>query len=431
MLDIKLIRQNPQKVKEGCIKKQVLIDTDLILKIDQEKRKYQKRIEELRGEQRKLSFKEQIPFKQLKGIKNEIKSLEPKLKEKETELRKLLLSIPNLPLDNVPIGKDERDNVVLRKEGEIPNFDFEVKDHLEIGERLDLTDVKRAAKVAGARFAYLKRRAVLLEFALVNLSFDMLLKEGFIPLNPPVMIKREIMEGMGYISTKKDLAERYFLEKDKLFLVGTAEQSIGPMHKDEVFEEKELPRRYLAFSTCFREEAGSYGKDTRGILRVHQFDKLEMFSFCSPGQSDREHDFFLNLEEKLMRKLKLSYRVMKICSGDMAFPTAKQYDIETWFPSQKKYRETQSTSNCTDFQARRLNIRYKCQMSLHQSKLGTGQADVKSQKLEFVHMVNGTAFAVGRTLIAILENYQQKDGSVKVPKVLQKYTKFSKITNRF
>ena len=227
---------------------------------------------------------------------------------------------------------------------------------------------------------------------------------GFVPILPPVMIKAEMMEKMGYLA-KEEEKERYFTEGDNLCLIGTAEQSMGPMHTNEVFKEQELPKRYLGFSTCFRREAGSYGKDTRGILRVHQFDKIEMFSFCKPKDSEREHQFFLRLEEELMKKLVLPYQVIQICTGDMAFPTANQYDIETWIPSQKRYRETHSTSNCTDFQARRLNIRYKDE----------------DNKLNFVHMVNGTAVAIGRILIGIFENYQQKDGSIRIPKVLQKY----------
>jgi seryl-tRNA synthetase len=228
---------------------------------------------------------------------------------------------------------------------------------------------------------------------------------------PPVLIIPEMMKKMGYIDTEEDKKERYFLEKDNLYLVGTAEQSIGPMHSGEVFKQKDLPRRYVGFSSCFREEAGSYGRDTRGILRVHQFDKIEMFSFTKPEDSVKEHKFFLSLEEKLMQKLKIPYQVVQIVSGDLGIPVASKYDIEAWMPGQDKYRETHSTSNCTDFQARRLNIRYK-------DKFG---------KFNFVHTINGTAFAIGRTIIAILENYQRRDGKVEIPKVLQKYLGFKKI----
>ncbi|MFH1253795.1 MAG: serine--tRNA ligase, partial [Candidatus Uhrbacteria bacterium] len=291
-----------------------------------------------------------------------------------------------------------------------PKFDFEPKDYMTIAEKLDLIDVKRAAKVSGTRFGYLKGEVALLEFALINLALDVLSKEHFIPVIPPVMIKTEMMEAMGYLDTAADRAERYFLDKDNLILVGTSEQSIGPMYQGEILEEKDLPRRYVAFSSCFREEAGAYGKDTKGILRVHQFDKVEMFSICQPEKSKEEHQFLLKMEEKLMQSLKLPYQVVQLCTGDLARPSASTIDIETWMPGQGEYRETHSTSNCTDFQARRLNIRYR-----------------SKQGVEFVHTLNGTAFAIGRTLIAIIENYQQKDGSVKVPKALQKYTWFKKI----
>ena len=273
-----------------------------------------------------------------------------------------------------------------------------------MGEKLDLIDVKRAAKVAGSRFGYLKNAAVLLEFALVRYGLDQLLKEGFIPVLPPVMVKEPMMQAMGYLEHGGE-AETYHFKKDKLYLVGTAEQSLGPMHSDEVFAEKDLPRRYVGFSTCFRREAGSYGKDTRGIFRVHQFDKLEMFVFAHPDRSDEEHEYLLSLEEKLVQALNLPYQVVKMCSGDLGHPAARKYDIECWFPGQNRYRETHSVSTCTDFQARRLNIKYQ---------------SAGDNQLRFVHTLNGTYFAQ-RLILAILENYQQKDGSVVIPAVLQPY----------
>jgi len=242
---------------------------------------------------------------------------------------------------------------------------------------------------------------------LINLAFDTLTKEGFVPIIPPVMLKPEMAKGMGY-PEQFDGEEAYYIEKDNLFLVGTSEQSMGAMHANETFNEKDLPQRYVGFSTCFRREAGSYGKDTKGIFRVHQFDKVEMFSFSKPEDSKKEHQFLLKMEENLMKKLKIPYRILQMCTGDLGFPAAAKYDIETWMPSESRYRETHSTSNCTDFQSRRLNIRYK----------------KKDGSLDFVHTLNGTAFATGRTIIAIIENYQQKDGSVKMPEALQKYLKF-------
>jgi seryl-tRNA synthetase len=419
MLDIKFIRKNPGKVKEGIKKKgfdEKLVDE--ILEVDKERRKKIKEVEELRAKINRISKvigkekdeeKKKELLKESKEISEKLERLEEELKKKEEIFESLMAKLPNLPFDDVPVGKDETQNVVLREVGERPKFDFNPKDHLEIGERLDLIDVKRAAKTSGTRFGFLKNEAVLLEFAIINFTFNTLIKEGFIPVIPPVLIKEKPFWGMGYLDRGKE--EVYYIPKDELYLVGTAEQIIGPMHMDEIFEEKELPKRYLGFSSCFRREAGSYGKDTRGIFRVHQFDKIEMFSFCKPEDSRKEHRFFLEMEEKLMQSLKIPYRVVHICTGDLGDPAAEKFDIEAWLPGQNRYRETHSTSNCTDFQARRLNIRYR----------------TKSGKLEFVHTINGTAFAIGRILITILENYQQKDGSVKIPKVLHPYLPFKEI----
>ncbi len=419
MLDPKFILKNPELVKEGCKKKgeeEGLVDE--FLKWEKKRRKVLKEVEGLRKEQNEMSKQIAISKKKeflekAKEIKKELEKKEKVLKNLEKKTKEILSQIPNLPLPDVPEGKDDSQNVVVKVWGKIPQFDFKVKDHLEIGEKLDLIDVKRAAKTSGSRFGFLKNELVLLELALLQFATEEIQKENFQLILPPVLIKPELFWGMGYL--EKGREDIYFLEKDNLFLVGTAEQILGPMHANEIFKEKELPKRYLAFSACFRREAGSWGKDTRGIFRVHQFDKLEMFSFCQPEASVKEHDFFLSLEERLVQKLKLPYRVVKVCSGEMAFPTARQFDIEIWFPGQGRWRETHSTSNCTDFQARRLNIRY---------------FNEKTKKLEFVHTVNGTAFAMGRMICAILENYQKKDGSVLVPEVLKKYLPFDKIPCR-
>ncbi len=418
MLDIKFIRENPQKVSDGCAKKQVKIDIGELLRADKKRLQILNVLEDLRAKKNKASKdiasakmqkeKQEIILEMQKLDKNSDR-IQKKFKELNQKFDDLMLKIPNLPFDDVPTGKDENDNVVLRKNGKIPKFDFKLKDHLEIGETLDIIDVKRASKISGSRFSFLKKEGALLELAMMNLAIDFLSKKGFSLIIPPVMLKKEIAKGTGYFESA-DEDEAYFIPKDDMYLVGTSEQSILTMHSDETFDEKELPKRYIGFSTCFRREAGSYGKDTKGILRVHQFNKLEMFSFCKPENSVKENKLFLKLEEELMQKLKLPYQVVNICTGDLGFPVAVKYDIETWMPSQEKYRETHSTSNCTDFQAKRLNIRYKD----------------KSGKLNFVHTVNGTAFS-GRPLIAILENYQQKDGSVLIPKVLQKYVGKKKI----
>ena len=428
MLDIKFIRQNPDKVKEGCQKKQVKVDSDRLLEVDKKRREVLQALEDMRAQKNKASKKisetkgeedksSSSPFAnarvdekekqkiilQMRELDKNSDRLTKNSKKLDEEFKKLMLQIPNLPFDDVPPGRDERDNVVLREVGEKPKFDFKFKNYLEIAENLDLIDVKRAAKISGTRFGFLKREAALMEFAIINFVFENLLKEDFIPIVPPVMIKPEMMRGMGYVERGGE--EIYFVEKDNLYLIGTAEQIIGPMHADETLEEKELPKRYAGFSSCFRREAGSYGKDTKGILRVHQFDKVEMFIFCQPEESKKEHQLLLSIEEKLMQALKLPYRVIQICTGDLGDPAAAKYDIEAWMPSENRYRETHSTSNCTDFQARRLNIRYRD----------------KSGKLNFVHTINGTAFAIGRILIAIIENYQQRDGSILIPPVLQPY----------
>jgi len=415
MLDIKFIRENPEKVKQGCQKKQVEIDIDTLLALDKRRREMLQEIESLRAEQNRIS-KQKIEGEireKAKELKEKIRALEEEFKGIDKEFKELTQQIPNLPLDDVPAGRDEIDNVVIKKVGKIPRFNFKPKDHLEIGQSLDIIDIERAAKVAGARFAYLKKEAALIEFSLVNFAFSFLIKKGFTPIIPPVMMKKNMMRGMGYIE-QTNSEEAYYLPKDDLFLAGTAEQPIGAMHAGEIFEEKDLSQRYVGFSTCFRREAGSYGKDTKGILRVHQFDKIEMFSFTKPENSLREHKFLLSLEEELMRALKIPYQVVQICSGDLGRPAASKYDIEAWLPSQNKYRETHSTSDCTDFQARRLNIRYRG----------------KSGELKFVHTLNGTAFAIGRTIIAIIENYQRKDGRIDVPKVLRKYLGFKIIPRR-
>ena len=409
MLDINYIRENKKKVEEGCKNKNVDVDIDKILALDEERRKLIKLVEDLRSKKNKISSSGKISeekAKEAREIKEKEKELASKLKEVEEKFYSSLEKIPNIPFDDVPIGKDESYNVVVKKVGEPKKFSFKPKNHLEIGEALDLVDTKRASKISGSRFGYLKNEAVFLELALVNFAFDFLTRENnFTPVIPPVLIKPEIMKAMAYIDSKEELAERYFLEKDNMFLVGTAEQSVAPMHKDEIFNESDLPKRFVAFSSCFREEAGSYGKDTTGILRVHQFDKVEMVSYSLPEKSEEEHKFLISLEEKLIGALELPYQLVHLSTGDISKPSASTFDIETWMPGQNKYRETNSCSNCTDYQSRRLNIRYKN----------------KEGKTNYVHILNGTVFAIGRIIIAILENNQREDGKINIPKILQKY----------
>ncbi|OGZ62588.1 MAG: serine--tRNA ligase [Candidatus Staskawiczbacteria bacterium RIFCSPHIGHO2_01_FULL_36_16] len=412
MLDINFIRENPNKVKEACEKKQTKVDVDKVLELDEKKRELMTEMENLKSEQNKISKAghDESAINKAKELKEKFKGLEPELEKVEQALKALLSQLPNIPFDDVPVGKDDSSNVVMRQVGKKPKFSFTAKDYIQLGKDLDLIDTERAAKVAGPRFGYIKNELPLIEFALINLVMDTVKKEGFIPVIPPVMLKEEMARGTGYFEAT-DKNEAYFLPEDKMYLAGTAEQSMAAMHTNEVLELKYLPKRYIAFSTCFRREAGSYGKDTKGILRVHQFDKLEMFILCKPEDSKKEHQLLLSIEEKLMKALELPYQVINICTGDLGRPAASKYDIETWLPSENKYRETHSTSNCTDFQARRLNIRYKN----------------KAGKMNFAHTLNGTAFAIGRILIMIMENYQQKDGSIKVPKALQKYCGFKVI----
>ncbi len=406
MIDIKLIRENPKEVEKGARDKGRKVDIKAILELDEKRRALQTEVDSLRQGRHQKSEDREMARKQ----KEELKSKENELKSVAEKLETLVLEIPNMPKPDVKIGKDESDNEVLRQVGKLPKFDFKPRSYMELAKLHDLIDIERAAKVSGSRFGYLKNDAVLLQLALLKYGFDFLVKNGFIPVLPPVIINEKSMRAMGYLEHGGE-DETYYLEKDKQYFVGTAEQSVGPMHMNEVFREEDLPLRYVAFSTCFRREAGSYGKDTKGILRVHQFDKLEMVIYSTSDRSDEEHELILSLEEKLMQGLKLPYQVIKMCTADLGDPAARKYDIETWIPSEGKYRETHSCSTTTDFQSRRLNIKYR----------------TISGKNELVHMLNGTAFAMGRTILAILENYQQADGTIKIPEVLQPYMNGKKV----
>jgi len=423
MLDIKFIRENQKKVQKACKNKKVLLDIEDVLNLDKQRKALLDKVEDLRCQKNKLG-KEDIS--KARKIKMHLKEIEPKLKETEGLFEKLMLQVPNIPMKDVPIGKDDTENKKIREWGEIPKFDFEVKDHVSLGKSLDIIDTKTASKVAGSRFSYLKGKLVLLEMALIQYAFEILTSQKiikkiadsveknysdkiFIPVIPPVMIRPEVFTKMARLSPA-DKDDRYYFPKDDLYLIGSAEHTLGAMHMDETIAENQFPIRYAGFSTSFRREAGSYGKDTKGIFRVHQFDKIEMESFTLPENSLKEHNFFVAIEEYLMQSLKIPYRVVVVCTGDMGGPNVRQVDIETWFPGQGKYRETHSADLMTDYQARRLKTRVK-----------------RKNGSEFVHMNDATVFAVGRTLIAIMENYQQKDGSILVPEVLKKYVNFEKI----
>src|SRR6185369_14327285 len=408
MLDIKFIRENPEKVQEAAKSKRVEIDVQKILEVEKNYRELQTAVQKIQEQQNTLN--KSIHGKPTPEQITEGKELKEKFQEADTQAKVLkdnldmwLAKIPNPAKDDVKVGKDESENDVIRKYREPTKFSFTPKDHLDLGEALGIIDVQRAAKVSGARFSYLKGDGVLLEFALVQFALEILLKEGFTPVLPPVLVKKEIMQGLGYMENGGD-EDMFHLRDDDLILVGTAEQSLVPMHANELLNKKDFPLRYVGYSPSFRREAGSYGKDTRGILRVHQFNKVEMVSYVAEGEDDAEHEYLLGLEEKFFQALDIPYQVIKMCTGDLGFPAARKYDIEAWMPGQNKYREVTSVSTVTDFQSRRLNIKYQ-----------------DGEERKYVNVLNGTAFAMSRTPIAILENYQQEDGSVKVPEVLQKY----------
>jgi len=429
MLDIKFIRENKKIVQDSCQKRGVSCDLDKLLRVDQKKRLAQTKFEAIAAKKNKAgkeiarvsaSEKKKI-ISEMKKIDKEGDRLKGQLAELEDELTGLLWAVPNLLAADVPTGKDENSNKVIAKVGQPPKFNFKIKDHLELGEILGILDTKKASQIAGTRFHYLMGPLAILEFALIRYAFDVLSdkkiltklakKHGvsdkpFIPVIPPMMIKPEVFSKMARLS-EDDRNERYHLTQDDLYLVGSAEHTLGPLHMDEIIEEKDLPIRYVGFSASFRREAGSYGKDTRGILRVHQFDKVEIESFTTGEKAISEQNFIIALQEYLVSSLDLPYQKVIICSGDMGNPDYRQIDLECWIPSQDKYRETHTSDLMGDYQARRLNARIK-----------------RKTGIEYAQMNDATVFAMSRMPIAILENFQQKDGSVKIPKVLHKYTGF-------
>lgn len=411
MLDIKFIRENIDLVKKVVGNKQLEVSiVDDVLKLDEEKRKLIGEVENLRSLKNKYAQEKNI--EKGKETKLKLQELEPKLKEVEKEFQIAIYKVPNIVSSDTTVGKDETENQVIRKWGTPREFEFNPKDHLELGIKLGIIDTEIASKVAGARFNYLLGDAVLLQNALHQFAMEVLLKKGFVPVVPPLFINPEVYVKMARLSPETEV-ERYHIERDDQYLIGSAEHTLGPIHMDETFNENELPKRYFAFTPAFRREAGSYGKDTKGILRQHQFDKLEMESFTTPDKGLEEQDFFVSIQEELMQALEIPYQVVSICTGDMGGPDYRQMDIESWIPSQNKYRETHTSDYMTDYQSRRLNTRVRV-----------------GEKTEFVHMNDATAFAMGRTIIAILENYQNEDGSVNIPEVLQKWIGKEKIVAR-
>ncbi len=414
MLDIGLIREETRRVEEGFRKRGVTIDLAPLLKLDGERRAILKRIEELRSQRNRASDEigrlkregksaEEL-LARMREVSEEVKKIEGDITCIENEEREILLTLPNLPHESVPAGANEKENVEIRRWGEIPRFTFEPKSHWQTGEDLEIIDFQRASNIAGARFALLKGAGALLERALINFMLDLHTREhGYMEVLPPFMVNKKAMTGTGQLPKFED--ELFKIERDGYYLIPTAEVPVTNIHQGEILQADKLPIYYTAYTPCFRREAGSYGKDTRGLIRQHQFNKVELVKFCRPGDSYHELEKLTNDAEDVLKRLGLPYRVITLCSGDLGFAAAKTYDIEVWLPGQDTFREISSCSNFEDFQARRADIRYKG------NKGGTG----------YVHTLNGSGLAVGRTLVAILENYQQEDGTVVIPEALRSY----------
>ncbi len=411
MLDLKAIREDPAYFRAGMARRGRVEDLDRAIALDAERRSLTVRADELRSEVNKgskaagsaSSDDERARF--IEGVRSasaELKDIEPRLEALSTELDELMASLPNVPHGSAPEGETEVDAVEVRRHGEPPAFGFEARDHVEIGELLGGIDLERGARTSGSRFVYLKGQLVYLQFALMRYAIDTLVRHGFIPVIPPVLVREEAMYGTGFLPTD---AVNIYVTRDDMYLVGTAEVPLAALHMGEIIDEADLPLRYVGYSTCFRREAGAAGKDTRGMFRVHQFDKVEMFSFTRPEDSWEEHEMLVGIEEEIVGGLGLAYRVVNIAAGDLGGAAAKKYDIEVWLPGQERYRELTSCSNCTDYQARRLQARLR-----------------RSDKsIETLHTLNGTASAIGRTVIAVLENHQREDGSVELPAALHPY----------
>ena len=417
MLDLKLVRDDPERVRAALARRGpgVADQVDRLLQLDAARRALVTEVDALRAEQKRRGkvvakaapAEREQALAGLKELAARLDRAQAALRDAEAELHEALGWVPNLPDPSVPAGGEEN-AVELSRWGAVPEFGFEVRDHLELGELLGAIDTVRAAKVSGARFGYLTGPGAWLEFALVRFAMDRLAAAGFVPVVPPVLVRREAMFGTGFLPT--DEQQIFRTADDDLYLAGTSEVPLVSYHADEIFGPGTLPLRYVGFSSCFRREAGSYGKDTRGIFRVHQFDKVEMVSFVLPEASAQEHELLLAREEEILQALELPYRVVNIAAGDLGASAAKKYDCEAWIPSQGAYRELTSTSNCTDYQARRIACRVR------------GPDGNRP-----LHTLNGTAVAVGRTIVALLENHQQPDGSVKLPAALHPYLPFEVI----
>ncbi|WP_353686196.1 serine--tRNA ligase [Thermodesulfovibrio sp. 3462-1] len=417
MLDVKFVRENPDKVKEALQKRGYEIDFDRFLALEEQRLKLLREIENKRAIRNSVSQEiaklkksktdnhavENLIY-EMRQLGEEIATVENKLRQVEEDVQNFLLYIPNIPHHTVPIGKDETENVEIRKWGSPPQFDFEPLNHWDIGEILGIIDFERAGKIAGSRFAVMKGLGAKLERALINFMLDLHISKGYIEIFPPLLVNKDSMTGTGQLPKFEE--DLFKITEPEFYLIPTAEVPVTNLHREEILSEDDLPIYYVSYTPCFRREAGSHGKDVRGLIRQHQFNKVELVKFVKPEDSYDELESLTLDAEEVLQKLGLPYRVVALCTGDLGFAAAKTYDIEVWLPGQRRYREISSCSNFEDFQARRANIRFR-----RRGKKGT----------EFVHTLNGSGLAIGRTVVAILENYQQKDGSVLVPEALKPY----------
>ena len=414
MIDIRILRDDPAAVEKAYAKRGGVEGLDRIRQLDERHREVLGRVEALRAEHNRASKaigkappdERPAAIEAARALEADRKALEPELEQFQRELEAAAAFLPNLPHESVPEGASEADNVVEREVGEIKEFDFEPKDHVELGETLKLFDSERAARMSGSRFVYLTGYGVMLELALVRFAMDLLQQRGFIPMITPVLVREHAMYGTGFLPA--DEHEFYKVESDDLYLIGTSEVALASFHADEIIDE--LPKRYAGLSSCFRREAGTYGKDTKGLVRVHQFDKVEQFSYAHPDDSWEEYDTIRANQESILQALEIPYRVLVMCGGDLGSSAAKKVDHEAWLPGAKRHMEVTSASNTTDYQARRLGIRFR-------GEIGT----------QPVHTLNGTAVAVGRMIVALLENHQREDGGIDIPPALIPYTAFEEI----
>ncbi|MGI8775788.1 MAG: serine--tRNA ligase [Actinomycetota bacterium] len=416
MIDLRLLREQPDAVR-AAYQRRGGVDLEEVVRLDALHREKLREVEDLRAEQNRASKAiGQAPAEErpaviatAKKMSDRLKELEPELEEAAGAVERAAAFLPNFPHESVPDGLTEDDNVVEREVGDKPSFDFEPEEHVAIGERLGIFDAERGAKTSGSRFVYLTGQGVILELALVRFAIDRCQERGFTPVVPPVLVREHAMYGTGFLPAEEH--EFYKIERDDLYLVGTSEVPIAALHSDEILQVDRLPLRYAGFSPCFRREAGSYGKDTKGLIRVHQFDKVEHFSFAHPDDSWDEYAAIRANQELILQALEIPYRVLVMCVGDLGSSAAKKVDHEAWLPGAGRHLELTSATNATDYQARRLQIRFR-----------------DGQSTRLAHTLNGTACAVGRTIVALLENHQQGDGTVRIPEALQPYTGFDRLT---